>query len=171
MITQEQTVWTEAGKIQTLVDAAADLSSSVINKTKVSGAAHAGHFRLAGDEQADLVNHGGPNKAILEYAPTHYGAGVPSFLRLTLRPVDVARISRLLILTNRPAKLRKGRIRFKQFRRTTSQIQSVGLAEIRDPSCRPLFHVLNNHCHSLSRGFFNAPTSTARPQSTDFSTA
>ena len=49
-----------------------DSWTSAIRKTKVSNAAHVGHTGLAGDEQADLMNHGGPDKAVLAYASKHY---------------------------------------------------------------------------------------------------
>lgn len=46
--------------------------SSAIAKVPVSGPVWAGRFNLAGDAQADLDAHGGPEKAILAYAAEHY---------------------------------------------------------------------------------------------------
>ena len=41
-------------------------------KRPVSGPVHVGRTNVAGDGQADLHNHGGPEKAILAYAAAHY---------------------------------------------------------------------------------------------------
>jgi len=46
---------------------------SGINKKPVSGPIALGPTGLAGDEQADLVNHGGPDKAVCVYSYAHYG--------------------------------------------------------------------------------------------------
>lgn len=46
--------------------------TSAIGKLPVSGAVHVGVFGLAGDEQADLTVHGGPDKAIHHYPFGHY---------------------------------------------------------------------------------------------------
>src|SRR5581483_9340843 len=51
-------------------------------KEPVAGPVHVGRTNLAGDGQADLVNHGGPDKAVLAYSADHYPAwraelGVP----------------------------------------------------------------------------------------------
>jgi MOSC domain-containing protein YiiM len=46
--------------------------SSAIAKSPVTGPVWAGRFNLAGDAQADLDAHGGPEKAILAYAAAHY---------------------------------------------------------------------------------------------------
>ncbi len=45
---------------------------SAIVKRTVSGPVWAGRTGLAGDAQADLVAHGGPEKAMLAYAAVHY---------------------------------------------------------------------------------------------------
>jgi MOSC domain-containing protein YiiM len=74
MTTHGQIVSIQAGKIQTFDGEPGDSWKSAINKTNVSGAVHVGHLGMAGDEQADLVNHGGPDKAILAYASKHYEA-------------------------------------------------------------------------------------------------
>lgn len=44
------------------------LRRSAIDKRPVSGPVHIGHKGLAGDEIADLVNHGGPDQAVYAYA-------------------------------------------------------------------------------------------------------
>jgi MOSC domain-containing protein YiiM len=41
-------------------------------KTPLDGAARIGPLGLAVDEQADKVNHGGPDKAVLAYSADHY---------------------------------------------------------------------------------------------------
>jgi len=41
-------------------------------KTPVEGPVFAGKMNLAGDGQADLVNHGGVDKAVLAYSADHY---------------------------------------------------------------------------------------------------
>jgi MOSC domain-containing protein YiiM len=41
-------------------------------KQPVDGPRWLGRTNLAGDGQADLVNHGGPDKAVLSYAASHY---------------------------------------------------------------------------------------------------
>ncbi|MEZ6033267.1 MAG: MOSC domain-containing protein [Planctomycetaceae bacterium] len=51
-----------------------DAWTSAIRKTKVLDAVHVGWTGVAGDEQADRVNHGGPDKAVLAYASKHYEA-------------------------------------------------------------------------------------------------
>lgn len=56
-------------------DAANDSSKpwiSAIIKTQVNGAVTVGENGLDGDEQSDLVHHGGVDKAILVYAVSHY---------------------------------------------------------------------------------------------------
>ena len=45
---------------------------SAIAKTPVSGPVRVGRLGLAGDEQADLTVHGGPDKAIHHYPHDHY---------------------------------------------------------------------------------------------------
>ena len=46
--------------------------TSGIVKNVIDGPVWLGRTNLAGDGQADLVNHGGPDKAVLSYAATHY---------------------------------------------------------------------------------------------------
>jgi MOSC domain-containing protein YiiM len=46
--------------------------TSGIGKQPVAGSLHLGLTNLAGDEQADRENHGGPDKAVLAYAASHY---------------------------------------------------------------------------------------------------
>ncbi len=46
--------------------------SSAIGKVEVSGVVEVGKMGLTDDEQADLVNHGGADKAVLAYASEHY---------------------------------------------------------------------------------------------------
>ena len=74
MMTHGQVLSIQIGQIQEFAVAGdpADLWTSAISKTKVSEAVHVGHTGIAGDEQADLVNHGGPDKAVLAYASKHY---------------------------------------------------------------------------------------------------
>ncbi len=45
---------------------------SGIFKAPVDGAAYLGKEDFVGDQQADLNNHGGPDKAVLMYAASHY---------------------------------------------------------------------------------------------------
>jgi MOSC domain-containing protein YiiM len=47
--------------------------TSAFFKTPVVGAVHVGRLGIQGDSQADLVNHGGPDKAVLAYSADHYG--------------------------------------------------------------------------------------------------
>ncbi|GAB4520286.1 MAG: MOSC domain-containing protein [Anaerolineae bacterium] len=46
--------------------------TSAIFKDDVQGAVFVGKINLAGDAQADLQAHGGPDKAVLAYALAHY---------------------------------------------------------------------------------------------------
>ncbi|TWT32164.1 6-N-hydroxylaminopurine resistance protein [Thalassoglobus neptunius] len=46
--------------------------TSAIGKCPVQGRVHVGLTNIAGDEQADLKHHGGPDKAVLAYAAKHY---------------------------------------------------------------------------------------------------
>jgi MOSC domain-containing protein YiiM len=55
------------GKVRSYAD-----WTSAIEKSPVSGAVHVHQEGLEGDEQADRVSHGGPDKAILCYARSHY---------------------------------------------------------------------------------------------------
>lgn len=64
----------QVGRIQTHDGGNADAWTTAIRKTNVSDAVHVGHTGIAGDEQADLANHGGPDKAVLAYASKHYEA-------------------------------------------------------------------------------------------------
>jgi MOSC domain-containing protein YiiM len=43
-------------------------------KEPVAGPVRVGLTNLEGDGQADLVNHGGPDKAVLAYSADHYPA-------------------------------------------------------------------------------------------------
>ena len=45
---------------------------TAFHKQPVAGPVHAGALGLAGDAQADLANHGGPDKAICVYPAAHY---------------------------------------------------------------------------------------------------
>jgi MOSC domain-containing protein YiiM len=45
---------------------------SAFVKTPVSGPVHVGPLGLEGDEHADGTNHGGPERAVLMYAESHY---------------------------------------------------------------------------------------------------
>jgi MOSC domain-containing protein YiiM len=62
-----------------------DVWISAICKDAVTGSVHLNEVNLAGDEQADLVAHGGPDKAVCAYAADHL-----SFWRQTLGRDDVA---------------------------------------------------------------------------------
>lgn len=46
---------------------------SGIDKAPVTGPVRVGRLNLEGDGQADLVHHGGPDKAVLAYSADHYG--------------------------------------------------------------------------------------------------
>src|SRR4051812_42809936 len=48
--------------------------STAFYKLPVTGPVEIGPLGLHGDEQADLENHGGVDKAVLLYAATHYPA-------------------------------------------------------------------------------------------------
>ncbi|RDI26444.1 MOSC domain-containing protein [Lentzea flaviverrucosa] len=48
--------------------------TSAIAKSPVSGSVEVGPLGLAGDEQGDRENHGGPDKAVLLYPGEHYAA-------------------------------------------------------------------------------------------------
>jgi MOSC domain-containing protein YiiM len=65
---------THTGHVQTFGGDSDDAESwtSAICKAKVSGAVQVQQTGILGDEQADLVHHGGPDKAILAYAAQHY---------------------------------------------------------------------------------------------------
>ena len=53
-------------------------------KQPVDGPRWLGRTNLTGDGQADLVNHGGPDKAVLSYAAAHYPAWRAEVGRLDL---------------------------------------------------------------------------------------
>ncbi|MFT3886894.1 MAG: MOSC domain-containing protein [Arachnia sp.] len=59
------------GRVQ-VYDWAGRLVPSGCAKEPVDGAIRIGELGLPGDEQADMVNHGGPDKAVLLYARHHY---------------------------------------------------------------------------------------------------
>ena len=62
------------GRVQTSGGDSDDSESwtSAIRKATVSGSVQVQQTGIVGDEQADLVHHGGPDKAILAYAAQHY---------------------------------------------------------------------------------------------------
>ncbi len=62
------------GRVQTLGGDSDDSESwtSAIRKATVSGSVQVQQTGIVGDQQADLVHHGGPDKAILAYAAQHY---------------------------------------------------------------------------------------------------
>jgi MOSC domain-containing protein YiiM len=62
------------GRVQTLGGGSDDSESwkSAIRKHRVSGAVQVQQTGIVDDEQADLVHHGGLDKAILAYAAKHY---------------------------------------------------------------------------------------------------
>jgi MOSC domain-containing protein YiiM len=57
--------------------------TSAIHKRPVEGAVHVGTTNLAGDAQADLKVHGGPDQAVLCYCAEHY-----AYWRAVLPDVD-----------------------------------------------------------------------------------
>jgi MOSC domain-containing protein YiiM len=59
-------------KTNTMQDSRSRQWTSGIFKTAVSGHVWLGKLNLSGDGQADLVNHGGPDRAVLMYAAEHY---------------------------------------------------------------------------------------------------
>lgn len=74
MTTPGQILSIQTGQIERY-DVAGDLAdswTSAIRKSKVSETVHVGHSGIAGDQQSDQVNHGGPDKAVLAYASKHY---------------------------------------------------------------------------------------------------
>ena len=81
MMTLGQILSIQIGQIQTynVASDSADSWTSAIRKKNVSRAVHVGNTGIAGDEQADLVNHGGPDKAVLAYASKHYEAWTTEF--------------------------------------------------------------------------------------------
>jgi MOSC domain-containing protein YiiM len=56
-----------------------DGATSAIAKQPLSGRARIGPLGILGDEQADPVHHGGPDKAIHHYARDHYAAWQAEF--------------------------------------------------------------------------------------------
>ena len=74
MMNHGQVLSIQIGQIQEFAVAGdpADSWTSAIRKSKVSETVHVGQTGIAGDEQADLVNHGGSDKAVLAYASKHY---------------------------------------------------------------------------------------------------
>ncbi|ATY85188.1 MOSC domain-containing protein [Kyrpidia spormannii] len=62
------------GRVKTMTDPsqASRKWRSAILKQPVSGPVWLSRTNLAGDEQADLKHHGGPDKAVLAYAAAHY---------------------------------------------------------------------------------------------------
>lgn len=73
-----------AGRVQAYSDARVGQWTSGINKGPISGSANVTALGVEGDQHADLVNHGGRDKAILCYAREHYtkwseelGTGAP----------------------------------------------------------------------------------------------
>lgn len=62
----------QTGRVQTFGGDASEHWSSAIRKAKVSGAVQVHVTGIVGDDQADLVHHGGTDKAILAYAAQHY---------------------------------------------------------------------------------------------------
>jgi MOSC domain-containing protein YiiM len=62
------------GRVQTLGgdSDAAEPWTSAIRKARVSGIVQVQQTGIVGDQRADLVHHGGPDKAILAYTAEHY---------------------------------------------------------------------------------------------------
>ncbi len=46
--------------------------TSAIFKSPITGPVHVSKLGIAGDEQADLENHGGPDNAVLAYDASHF---------------------------------------------------------------------------------------------------
>ncbi|MFD0670218.1 MOSC domain-containing protein [Cohnella sp. GCM10027633] len=59
------------GKVQAGQYKGKDQRSAIV-KSSVAGAVRLGELGFAGDEQADLVYHGGPDKAVCVYSLDHY---------------------------------------------------------------------------------------------------
>jgi MOSC domain-containing protein YiiM len=49
-----------------------EVVATAIHKAPVSGPVEGGRLNLAGDRQADLSVHGGPDKAVYAYPSEHY---------------------------------------------------------------------------------------------------
>jgi len=67
----------QLGKVQTL-ESPEGVWTTATYKHPVDGAVWLGELGFEGDEQADLRNHGGPDKAVLLYSADHYAAWYPS---------------------------------------------------------------------------------------------
>lgn len=62
------------------------LWSSAFDKRPVTGPVQVATLGIVGDQVADTVNHGGPDKAILCYAASHYPQWLASHPHLALAP-------------------------------------------------------------------------------------
>ena len=62
----------QVGRVQSFEDADGRQWESGIAKSSISGAVHVGKEKLEGDEQSDLKNHGGVDKAVLGYSAEHF---------------------------------------------------------------------------------------------------
>lgn len=60
--------------------------SSAFHKHSVTGPVRVHRTNMAGDTQADLVNHGGPDKALLVYSTAHVAAWRRELPRLDVSP-------------------------------------------------------------------------------------
>lgn len=63
--------WLNVGTAQT-ADYRGNQVQSAIFKQPVSGPLYLSKMQFAGDQQADMVHHGGPDKAVCVYPYTHY---------------------------------------------------------------------------------------------------
>lgn len=68
--------------------------TSAFYKEAVLGLVHVGRTNLAGDEQADLRNHGGADKAVCVYSTVHYLIGKPNCISLHCRSERLAKTFR-----------------------------------------------------------------------------
>lgn len=64
----------QVGRIQSFEEEASKPWESGIAKLPVAGPVAVGKLKLSGDEQFDLANHGGVDKAVLAYSADHFDA-------------------------------------------------------------------------------------------------
>lgn len=63
-----------------------ELVSTGIFKHPVAGPVAVGHIQMAGDKQADLINHGGADKAVYGYPWEHYARWANELVRDDFEP-------------------------------------------------------------------------------------
>jgi MOSC domain-containing protein YiiM len=67
--------------------------TSAILEQLVEGPVHAHTSNIAGDQQADLVHHGGPDKAVCGYAAQNYEHWSPEFAIIDWQAAALERTS------------------------------------------------------------------------------